>query len=148
MLEGVPTIQSGWNIFGFQIFLACKLPNSRLGAFSLRLILENTKICQTLKRTNCFHASKEYWAEFLLRLVDVALRLLLRGQDQFGLLHENALIAMQSRFTQHLDPLGRGGKFAFSFSSSQISTTSLVNKCKGNRLLARIPICIFSDKGA
>ena len=141
MLEGVPAIQSGCNIFDFQIFLACKLPNSRLGAFSLRLILENTKICQTLKRTKCFHASKEYWAEFLLRLVDVALRLLLRGQDQFGLLHENALIAMQS-------PLGRGGKFAFSFSSSQISTTSLVNNCKCNRLLARMPICIFSDKGA
>ena len=53
------------------------LLNSCLGAFSLRLSLERTTIYKSLftisKRTNRFNASKDYWADFVLLLVDVVL---------------------------------------------------------------------------
>ena len=76
VLEGIPMIQSGGNmsVIGF---LTCRLPNSRLGVFGLRLNPKNTKRCKILfaisKRANRFHVSKENWAEFVLPSFDVAL---------------------------------------------------------------------------
>ena len=51
VLEGVPTIQSVGNMSVVR-FLTCKLPNSCLGAFRLRLNPKNTKICKILFATS------------------------------------------------------------------------------------------------
>lgn len=66
-------IQSGRNIFRLPEVLAHMLPNSRLGAFSLRLSLEKTSLFAISKGTNRFHAPKDYWADFVLLLVEVVL---------------------------------------------------------------------------
>lgn len=57
--------------------LTCRLLNSRLGAFRLRLNPKNTKICKFVLAisyvANRFHVPKENWAAFVLPSVDIAL---------------------------------------------------------------------------